>query len=198
MKRVFFSLILLVLCLNNASAQDIITGINGAVMKAKILEVTTVKVVFKRFDSLTGPTYSTQLSDILSIQYENGKKDSFIHSTVAVDAAVNGDLTEKGRLDAKQYYKTTPGIGAVTLIVAMANPLVGLAPAIAFSSSTPPDYKLNYPNTNLMLNKSYHDAYVDEAKAIKKRKVWRHYGIGVGAIVAFYAVMIGALISTTY
>jgi len=59
------------------NAQDIIKRKNGDEINAKILEVGTNEVKYKRFDNQSGPTYTILKSEIFSIQYENGIYDFF-------------------------------------------------------------------------------------------------------------------------
>ena len=46
-------------------------------MKAKISEVGTSDVKYKKFDNLTGPTFTTAKTDLFMIKYANGTKDVF-------------------------------------------------------------------------------------------------------------------------
>ena len=50
---------------------------NGEELSAKILEITTSFVKYKRCENLEGPTYSLELYKILIIKYKNGTKDVF-------------------------------------------------------------------------------------------------------------------------
>jgi hypothetical protein len=59
------------------SAQDIITLKNGDEIKAKVQEVGLSDVKYKKFENLTGPTYTLLKTEIFMIKYENGEKDIF-------------------------------------------------------------------------------------------------------------------------
>lgn len=59
------------------SAQDVITTKEGDDIQAKILEVTTTEVKYKKYTNLEGPIYVLSKSDVLIIRYENGEKDVF-------------------------------------------------------------------------------------------------------------------------
>lgn len=58
-------------------SQEIITLVNGDVIRAKILEIRQTEISYKKFDLQSGPTYIVNKSDIATIAYEDGTKDSF-------------------------------------------------------------------------------------------------------------------------
>ena len=55
--------------------QDLITYKNGTQIKGKVLEITPSMVKFTKVTD--GPIYSSSLSEISSIIYENGNSESF-------------------------------------------------------------------------------------------------------------------------
>ena len=195
MKKVVLALFTLLICMKMGNAQDLITGKDGAIAKVKIIKVTSLKVFYLMYDSLNGPTYSKLLEDVISIQYENGRKDSSVfapnaNSSLEVNySAFNEDLYAKGKMDAKRYYKVNPGGAASILALTMVNPLLGLIPAAAFSRYSSDEDYLN-PNIALMRKYDYKAGYTTEASSIKKRKKWMLYGIGLGINIAIYATFI--------
>lgn len=60
-----------------AGAQDLITKKNGEDIQAKILEVNTNDVRYKRWDNMDGPIFSLRKSEILLVRYENGQNEVF-------------------------------------------------------------------------------------------------------------------------
>lgn len=58
-------------------SQDVITLADGRTVNAKILELTTDQVKYKKTDNLEGPTYTVNLSDLSKIKYANGSEDTF-------------------------------------------------------------------------------------------------------------------------
>ncbi len=58
-------------------SQDIIHKKNGTKIKAKIIEIGTDKIKYKRFDFQDGPDYTILKKETDYIEYENGKKDVF-------------------------------------------------------------------------------------------------------------------------
>jgi opacity protein-like surface antigen len=58
-------------------SQDVITKKNGDEIRAKVVEIGSTDVKYKRFGNETGPTYTLSKSEIFMIKYENGDKDMF-------------------------------------------------------------------------------------------------------------------------
>jgi len=76
MKKVL--LVLATLCCGNLLwSQDIITLKNGEEIKAVVQEVGIAEVKYKKYENLTGPTYTLPKSAIFMIKYKNGEKDLF-------------------------------------------------------------------------------------------------------------------------
>ena len=56
-------------------AQDYITKTTGDSIPAKVLEITSSEIKYKKVDNPNGPTYSVLKSDIFYIRYENGSTE---------------------------------------------------------------------------------------------------------------------------
>jgi hypothetical protein len=78
MKRVI-RILLALYCFNATAlfAQDVITLKSGEEIKAKVQEISSNDVKYKKHESPDGPTYTLPKSDIFMIKYENGEKDIF-------------------------------------------------------------------------------------------------------------------------
>lgn len=59
------------------NAQDVITLKDGSDVQAKILEVTTSEIKYKKYSNPDGPVFTIKKSDVLIVRYENGEKDVF-------------------------------------------------------------------------------------------------------------------------
>lgn len=192
MKKIAFCLSGLLIMLSQLHAQDLITRKTGEDIQAKVLEISTTEVKYKRFDNQMGPTYILPIADILMIRYENGTKDLFNQTTagqtapapaatVQADSAARGigDLRMRGEQDAEEYYfGKQSGSGWTAFITVLTSPLIGLIPAAACASTEPQDKNLSYPNPELMKEYDYKNAYTQKAHKMKKRQVWSGYGIG--------------------
>ena len=122
------------------------------------------------------------------IRYENGTKDVFTDFQSGSD-----DMAAKGVQDAKLDYKgKNSGATWTAATAVVTSPLLALIPAIVCSSAEPQDENLNCKNLELMKNMNYRQAYTQQAHKIKRKKIWRDYGIGSGIWVVLYIVLIGA------
>ena len=174
------------------NAQDVITKRNGTEVQAKVLEVSSAEVKFKRFDNPSGPLYILPVSDIRMIRYENGTKDTFNQTPVVTVIAASsdtataesaaqsiGDLRVRAEQDAEEYYVgKNSGSGWTAFFTVLTSPLIGLIPATACASTEPQEKNLSYPNPELMKQYDYKNSYTQKAHKIKKRQVWSGYLTG--------------------
>jgi hypothetical protein len=89
MKKILLSTLTFIFTLFNCYSQDVITKKTGEDIKAKILEITSTEVKYKRFDNLIGPIYSINKSEVLLIKYENGTNVVMNPSIVQPEIKVN-------------------------------------------------------------------------------------------------------------
>ncbi|OFY85476.1 MAG: hypothetical protein A3F72_09880 [Bacteroidetes bacterium RIFCSPLOWO2_12_FULL_35_15] len=77
MKKILtlFAIFLLISSINKA--QDTIIKINGDTVLAKILEINSTEIKYKKFNFQDGPTYVENKSEIKQITYSNGLKEVF-------------------------------------------------------------------------------------------------------------------------
>lgn len=188
-KLIILSILLSVFKLVNA--QDVLTKRDGTDIQAKVLEVTTGEVKYKKFDNINGPTFSILKSDLLMVRYENGTKDIFNQQNTNSVANTNFNSTPDdntcftGKQDAlRNYSGQNSGAGWTMATTILTSPLLGLIPAVACSSSAPLDENLKCPNPNLIKDNNYYRCYKDQALETKKKKIWTNYGIGAGVWLA--------------
>lgn len=91
----------------SASAQDNIVLRNGEEIKAKVQEVGTTEIKYKKADNPNGPLYTTSKSEVLMIKYENGSKDVFSSSGAGTDNLQGYSPQSKGAAlsDYERYRK---------------------------------------------------------------------------------------------
>jgi hypothetical protein len=90
-------------------------------------------------------------------------------------------MQSRGKADAIMNYRgKNSGAGGTAVTVVLTSPLIGLIPAIACSSTEPSDENLKYTNRELMKNADYNRAYTEQAHKIKRKKIWKAFGIGSG------------------
>lgn len=58
-------------------AQDYIYMKDGSEFRAKVQEITTDEIKFKRFDQLDGPLRTVKVEDVISIKYQDGTEEVF-------------------------------------------------------------------------------------------------------------------------
>ncbi|HAQ70453.1 MAG TPA: hypothetical protein DCR48_05710, partial [Flavobacteriales bacterium] len=77
MKTKSILLFILSLTFGSISAQDVIINNTGDEIQAKVLEISSSEIKYKRYDNLDGPIITIAKSEVLLIKYENGTKDVF-------------------------------------------------------------------------------------------------------------------------
>ena len=75
--KFLLALIVLYFVSQRLQAQDVIVKKDGITILSKVLEVNEANLKYKKFKNPQGPTYSISLSEIMSVNYENGEKDVF-------------------------------------------------------------------------------------------------------------------------
>ena len=83
MKNVLVLTILSLVALNVA-AQDVVVKKDGSTILAKVLEVNQDNIRYKKYSNRKGPTYTIRISDVMTINYENGEKETFDVSATSV------------------------------------------------------------------------------------------------------------------
>lgn len=75
LSRLALIIILFACSFTRSAAQDTIIMTNGNIIPAKILEVSTEEVRYKRFDNIDGPVFITKTVEINKIKYQSGNTD---------------------------------------------------------------------------------------------------------------------------
>ena len=92
MKKIFLLFVGLFGSLVVSQAQDLITTKKGEDIQAKILEISSNEIKYKKFSNLDGPSYIINTSEVLMVRYENGEKDIFDEEQSPLNA--NGEIYE--------------------------------------------------------------------------------------------------------
>lgn len=75
--KVFVILIIALSVLQVCHAQDVIVLKDGSTILSKVTEVGKTELKYKKWSNIDGPNYVLSISDILSINYQNGEKEIF-------------------------------------------------------------------------------------------------------------------------
>lgn len=78
------SMLLMLLVSMVVAAQDVIVKKDGSTILSKVVEISDTQVKYKKFSNLEGPTYVVSISELTSINYQNGEKENFESSQATV------------------------------------------------------------------------------------------------------------------
>lgn len=180
-------------------AQDTLWLVNGEMIRCRVKTINRTDVDYIPWGQ-AGPLYSINKGYLLRVVYETGSNvvfqetpvpvsDSAIASADSAAATMGSDaLIRKGMKDAEQNYDfTRPRNAAV--VIGLTAPVLYLIPGVvataAMASTTPRYDYLHVPNEALYRSSTdYRQAYTQQAKKIKSRKVWGGFLAGVGTTVA--------------
>ena len=87
MKKIL-SLFFLLCAVCSISAKDVIVKKNADVVEAKILEVSSDEIKYKKLSNPKGPTFTISISDVSTVIYENGEVESFTKKEPTKDEKV--------------------------------------------------------------------------------------------------------------
>ena len=194
-------------------SQDIIYLNNGTEIKAKIIELTSETVKYRKYEQPDGPLRNISYFDLFMILYEDGTREVFkaedrptVQSqwreellpqkesgNVFFSQNNNQDFCFQGQQDAYRYYTGYKEAAAWTGVATiLGGAILGIIPAIACSSSDPQSSSFSVPDNELLRNSTYYQCYSREAKRIKSKKVWTYFGIGVAVDVALGIIIFSA------
>jgi hypothetical protein len=90
-----FFLLLSLVGITSANAQDVIMLIKGGSIQAKVQEIKSKEIVYKKFSNVTGPNYYINIEDVEKINYENGAVDVFeANPNAGIPFSYNAKKTE--------------------------------------------------------------------------------------------------------
>ena len=208
--RATFTFLVCLLVSAYAAAQDVLIKRNGEEINAKVLTITPGEITYllpnNPQDSLAGPAREQTLArrEVFMIKYGNGVKEVFEDAQtppvqtiayepeskpVAVRKENKAEMFERGKFDARSYYRGYTGAATGTLITSLLSPVAGLIPAVACSATPPGGHNLQFPNYELYKDGSYQTGYRQQAHRIKAGRVWRNWGIGLGVNLALIVLL---------
>jgi hypothetical protein len=131
----------------SANAQDVITLRNGNEIKAKVTEITSSEIKYKRFENLEGPTVVMEKSEVFVINYENGTREVINAMTTTATTASKVQTAPKSISGPhrKDFYT---GIYVNPLGFLQAGPIVGAE--FTFKRRFIVDAHLRFPSAGLL------------------------------------------------
>ena len=85
-----FLILTLMLIAGSVAAKDLLVLRDGSILDVKVLQVSDREVSYKKAENPDGPLFSTDVSKILSIKYENGTEQKFEATNTAGQKANKG------------------------------------------------------------------------------------------------------------
>lgn len=117
MRRIIF--LLLLMCSVSTWAQDVIVKRDGTAIVCRIVNVSSLEIVYKKWTDLQGPNLVMSIADAASITYENGEKKVFSTSAALSETRLSINPIEQSindnellRLD-KNKHVTPPKVRAL-------------------------------------------------------------------------------------
>ena len=98
MKRLLLSLALVLAASLGALAQDIIILRNSEKIEAKIVEISSTEIAYKKADYTDGPTFRLDISEVSSIIYANGDVQAFNAEPKGQGTVSSGSGDRTGKL----------------------------------------------------------------------------------------------------
>lgn len=173
-------------------SQDIIYMGDGEEIQAKVSRVSAKEVSYHRADHLDGPEYTIYTDGIFMIKFENGNTE-IINQISELQKEGNpldsAEVCSQAQVDAQtSYMPKGPMIGTyVTSLVIMP---AGLVYALIVSNKPPSEESLAIATQNYQDNDEYLVCYFNEAKEIKKKRVWMSFWSGWATGMAIAALII--------
>ncbi|KAA9333232.1 hypothetical protein F0P96_09650 [Hymenobacter busanensis] len=217
--RFFFGLLLLLLSATGQAQElpsatspvDVILRNDGQEIPARVLVVTPTQIRYLALaDSARRPTDTLDMArpEVFLVRYANGTKE--LMNPAAETPAPENTLVgltatqrqQKGRADARKYYKPSKGVfwgtfGATyagALIVV--GPLAGIGTGVALGVTPPKRENLHAPQPELLNDADYYTGYRKQAQGRKAGKAAAGFGVALGSQVVLLIVILAALFST--
>lgn len=184
----------------NSFSQDKIYLYSGDYIDAKVTEVGSAEIKYKKYNYQDGPTIVVSISEIVMIIYENGDKDVFAEVKKANEnnsinentiGKSSAEMMRVGEEDARiKYtsYKPFWGTFVPTIIFSPAGIVTGLI--IGLCKPTAGAIKQTNPDSNLIKNPDYLSGYKHKMKQKKWGRVWGGFGIGIAVNVFTYYLLV--------
>lgn len=75
--RRFLLLLIMIASVGIGFAQDVIVKKDGSIIMSKVLKISETEIEYRNFDNPDGPIRTVSISNVLSINYQDGEKEMF-------------------------------------------------------------------------------------------------------------------------
>ncbi|MGZ3932032.1 MAG: hypothetical protein ACXVP0_11865 [Bacteroidia bacterium] len=176
MKTNFIMLFLSLALSLQINAQDTIVKINGELIPAKITEVGTSTVTYKKMGFEDGPAFVMNKNEVLQIRYRSGRREEFAPAVNSATAAISSQTMATGASTTNPMSQNNPATG--TKDNAQQKPVKGL---ISDKYKIETDgkkffvngQKIGQKDVDRLLSRSTNPAVVAAAKTAKITKIFQ-------------------------
>lgn len=198
-------------------AQDSLFLRDKTIEVAKILEINSIEISYRRFDYLDGPIFKMEKDRLEKIRYGNGVVEYLSrmvdrngspspNKNVANPEDPTREMCYRnvpiknltfwdGAADAERFYKGYKGAGTGSYFAGLLL-YYGLPVPIVTSLSAPKNARYFVPDQKLYeLNPEYAAGYNHKARRMKQGKAWSNFGYGAGTTVGVSVILVIALLS---
>ncbi len=186
----YFMLLFFLSCFRLVHAQDLVVTTMGDTIRGKVIKIEPGRISLLKAELPNGPEYSYQKSSIRTIYYGDGRVEDYasIPFNRNVKADESTEAFAQGRGDAQLYYKRYRTAGTLTLVTTVYNPLAGLIVAISTAKSKPKTRNFDLPDGAQWSDYNYRTGYSKEAAEMKRKKVWKNFGLGIAGWFLYYGL----------
>ena len=103
MKKTIVLILINTIALTYCYSQDLIINKNGDEIKAKVQEVGTIEIKYKKFENINGPIYTISKNEVFMIRYENGSKDVFNEIKKENEVKINNNTSKSISPNLQEY-----------------------------------------------------------------------------------------------
>lgn len=180
----------------SAAPTDVLLLVNGDEIAGQVLSISPRSISYR---ALTKPdTLRFDTDAVFLIRFGNGTREVLhdhwraapVPAPPAPDALAGLNQLQRrtlGLRDARQHYKHPSAFWVAAGMGLQGGPLGIIAPAV-ITSRPLPDRNLRAPVPLRLADPTYHAAYAQEARRMRRSKAWGGYAVGLAACVLVWSL----------
>lgn len=186
----YLLVVVCILMVQAAFAQDVIIKVSGDEIKANVLEITLTQIIYSLPDTTLNEKHSILKSEVFMVRFANGTKEVFQENLPLIsETADPAAMYLRGQQDARLYYKGEGALwGAAATMI-----LVGPAGPVVIGAVKPKAHRNVVPSHALLADVNYVRGYEKQAHKRKIGKAAVGAGIGTGIMVAFLVIALAGM-----
>ncbi|MDZ4822426.1 MAG: hypothetical protein SH856_03100 [Flavobacteriales bacterium] len=174
--------------------QDTVLTNSGEEFFGIVTEVTPSHIVCQVNNNAEVINRVILLEDVFMIKYAKGTRELITQTKAEVIAVGNlspAEMRDKGKSDAKLYYKGTGAKWGSAVTTAIYPPF-GLVETLVSAAVKPQIKREQVSDVNLLNDKNYVEGYKKQAHKMKVGKVFGGFGIGLATFTTLVVVVVAA------